>query len=168
MPRRCILLYSRKKQFQDGGIVPLAITDRQIDLRCETAKGASGHCTWKKGFSVRGQERTAAGRNNEGHDPTQVVHFMTWFDVYAALFQIPVDGQSQSWRPSRSAHSGPGNTEKSFTRDFLQGDGVFLGEEMILRQIDLERFFAKKEILQPGTSILLAKKGDVDQPLGKC
>ena len=38
---------------------------------------------------------------------------------------------------------------------------------MILRQIDLERFFAKKEILQPGTSILLAKKGDVDQPLGK-
>jgi hypothetical protein len=39
---------------------------------------------------------------------------------------------------------------------------------MSLGQIDLDRFLAKKEILQPGTSILLAKKSDIDQPLGKC
>src|ERR1700730_15026782 len=93
---------------------------------------------------------------------------MTRFDVYAALFQIPVDGQSQSRRTSGSAHSGPGNTQKSFARDFLQADGGSSGKGMILGQIDLERFLTKKEILQPGTSVLLTKKSDINQPLGKC
>jgi hypothetical protein len=39
---------------------------------------------------------------------------------------------------------------------------------VILGEIDLERFLTKKEILQPGISILTAKKSDIDQPLGKC
>jgi hypothetical protein len=39
---RCMLFYSRKKKLQDGRIVRLAKTNGQIDLRRQTAKGASG------------------------------------------------------------------------------------------------------------------------------
>ena len=52
----------------------------------------------------------------------------------------------------------PECSEKFAARDILQADGVAFGEGMVLGQIDLERFLTKKEILQPGTSILLAKK----------
>ncbi len=64
-------------------------------------------------------------------------------------------------------HRAPGNAQERFALQLRQGDGGSFGERMFPGQVDFERLLHEKQVVQPGTSVFLAKKGDIDQSLGK-
>ena len=59
-----------------GVRVELSVSDRQINLRSKASERARGHRVHEKSFCLSGQERDTAGRSDERHNRSQIVHFM--------------------------------------------------------------------------------------------